>query len=149
MKLTGIVKGGRPVFPERDLLIIGREVGEGNPVEAEIGKPKKTRTPRANSRYWTVLVPLVRHSINEQRMREGLPPLPATKAVNEEIHEALVRKFWGVIDTLIGPIRVSTHDKPSREFWQFTEKVTLWLREQGWEIDGESEPMPEEERAHA
>lgn len=141
MKLTGKVKAGKLAWSsEAELAIALRQIGEGNPFEAELEKPKKTRTPRANSRYWTVLVPLVRHTINEHRMHQGLPPLPKTEAVKQEIHAALVRKHIGVIDTPIGPIRETTHDKDSKRFWRFTEDVTLWLREQGWEIDGDERP---------
>jgi hypothetical protein len=147
MKLTGVVKNGRPTFAERDLLIAGREIGEGKPCEAEITPPKKTRTPRANSRYWTVLLPLVRHSINENRMHQGLPPIPGDKQTMEEIHAQMVRRMVGVDDTVIGPIRKPTHTMSTREFWLYTEKVTLWLREQGWEIDGEEEPAERQDSA--
>lgn len=144
MKLAGRIKAGKPAWAsEADLAIACREIGEGNPFEAEIGKPKKVRTLKANARYWGVLLPLVRHSINEQRMKQNLPPLPKTEAVMKEIHAAWVRRVLGVIDTPIGPIRETTHDKDGKTFWKLTEAVTLWLREDGWEIPEDGPPMEE------
>lgn len=142
MKLRGVVRRGLPAWDDEAAVRIAcREIGEGQRFECDIERPKTRRSTNANARYWKVLVGLTRHTINEQRQRENLPPLPDSEEVRLEIHAALVRKFVGVEDSPIGPIRKRTKTMTTREFWMFTEHVALWLREQGWEVPDEAEPQ--------
>lgn len=126
LRLEGKVTKGRLDCDPVEWAIAMQEY-EGVSVVVTIDRKRATRTPRANRRHWTVIVPLVRHCINRKRP----DMLPFNK---DEIHRLIATAFGGSDETELGPVPIRTRTMDTRTFWHMDEQAGLWLMEQGYSV---------------
>lgn len=127
MRLTGVIKNGRKVYDDPAMALVApKSIGEGERFVETLEKQTQRRSNAANSRYWAAIVPVYRYLINEELKGQGI------EVTKEEVHEQLVRRFAGVVETSIGPVRKSTSSMTTKEFYEFTERCAAHLAELGY-----------------
>lgn len=131
MKFSGEVKGARLLIDPAALAIALREF-DGKRITLTIEPEKSLRTVRANSRYWSILVPLAGDYLQKTRNRE----LPYSK---EQVHYVLKSAFLGVDETPLGMVPKDSHNLSVGEFYEFTEQVTAWLTQAGYPVPDSAE----------
>lgn len=134
MKFIATIKAGKLLPSPPESWPIAMREYEGKQVTVEIEPVRERRSDAANKRWFGVLLPLVRHVIDESRRDAGEPPMdwgPGDEW-KDRLHDSLVVRHAGVIETAAGPIRKSTRIMSKREFYLLTESVVRWLAELGF-----------------
>lgn len=137
--VPGQVRKGAFVPDDPVLWSIALREHDGAAVELTLAPKRERRSTRANARYWSILIALAKHHLNTLRGNE-VPPLSSM-----QVHEVLAGAFIGHEETPLGLVRCETKNLTQKQFYEYAERVALWLRENGYAIPEQGEPveMPE------
>jgi hypothetical protein len=125
LKLSGEVRAGKLIItPQSSLAIVLRQC-EGKRVVIDIEPERPVRTVRANSRYWSLLVPLAGDLLSKTR------DVPLSK---NQVHFVLKAAFLDVIETPLGMVPVDSHNLNTKEFSEYCERIQVWLADNGYSV---------------